>query len=111
MAFSSTATQENGVEPASQASRTETIEQVVIAGGGPVGLLLATVLAYYGVKSVLFERNETTTRSATPKEGILHLELESADKTNLDLCTDGRRWISLTQIPWNSSESWASRKD
>lgn len=35
---------------------------VVIAGGGPVGLILARVLSYHGVKSVLFERNETTTR-------------------------------------------------
>lgn len=37
-------------------------DTVVIVGGGPVGLTLATVLAYYGVKSVLFERNQTTTR-------------------------------------------------
>ena len=35
---------------------------VLIAGGGPVGLLLARVLSFYDVKSVLFERNETTTR-------------------------------------------------
>ncbi|KAH8812864.1 FAD-binding domain-containing protein [Xylogone sp. PMI_703] len=35
---------------------------VLIAGGGPVGLFLATVLAHYGVKSVILERNETTTR-------------------------------------------------
>ncbi|KAK5021593.1 hypothetical protein LTS07_010890 [Exophiala sideris] len=35
---------------------------VLIAGGGPVGLILARVLSYHGVKSVLFERNETTTR-------------------------------------------------
>ena len=34
---------------------------VVIAGGGPVGLILASVLSHYGVKSVLFERNKTTT--------------------------------------------------
>lgn len=34
---------------------------VVIAGGGPVGLILARVLSFYGVKSKLFERNETTT--------------------------------------------------
>jgi FAD-dependent monooxygenase len=34
---------------------------VVIAGGGPVGLILATVLSYYGVHSILFERNKTTT--------------------------------------------------
>lgn len=38
-------------------------ETILITGGGPVGLLVATVLAHYGVKSVLLERNETTTRS------------------------------------------------
>ena len=35
---------------------------VLIAGGGPVGLLLAIVLSHYGVRSVLLERNETTTK-------------------------------------------------
>lgn len=35
---------------------------VLIAGGGPVGLLLAKVLSHYGVKSVLLERNKSTTR-------------------------------------------------
>ncbi len=35
---------------------------VVIAGGGPVGLTLARVLALRGVRSVLAERNESTTR-------------------------------------------------
>lgn len=39
-------------------------DTILIAGGGPVGLLVATVLAHYGVKSVLLERNATTTRSA-----------------------------------------------
>jgi FAD-dependent monooxygenase len=38
-------------------------DTILIAGGGPVGLLVATVLAHYGVKSVILERNETTTRS------------------------------------------------
>lgn len=37
-------------------------ETVAIAGGGPVGLILATTLAKYGIKSVIFERNETTTK-------------------------------------------------
>ena len=36
--------------------------QVLIAGGGPVGMTLAHVLAHYGVRSILIERNETTTR-------------------------------------------------
>ncbi|KAK5064849.1 hypothetical protein LTR84_000683 [Exophiala bonariae] len=35
---------------------------IVIAGGGPVGLLLAHVLSFYGVRSILFERNKTTTK-------------------------------------------------
>jgi FAD-dependent monooxygenase len=35
---------------------------VLIAGGGPVGLLLATVLSHHGVRSVLLERNEVTTK-------------------------------------------------
>lgn len=35
---------------------------VVIAGGGPIGLLLARVLSFYGVRSKLFERNKTTTK-------------------------------------------------
>lgn len=37
-------------------------DTVLIAGGGPVGLLLATVLSHHGVRSVLLERNETTTK-------------------------------------------------
>ena len=37
-------------------------DTVLIAGGGPVGLILARVLSFYEVKSILFERNETTTR-------------------------------------------------
>lgn len=37
-------------------------DTVVIAGGGPVGLLLSRVLSFYGVKSILFERNKTTTK-------------------------------------------------
>lgn len=35
---------------------------VFIAGGGPVGLLVAKVLSHHGVRSVLFERNQTTTK-------------------------------------------------
>lgn len=34
---------------------------VAIIGGGPVGLTLALTLAHFGVRSVLFERNPTTT--------------------------------------------------
>lgn len=35
---------------------------VVIAGAGPIGLLLATVLSHYGVRSILLERNLSTTQ-------------------------------------------------
>jgi 2-polyprenyl-6-methoxyphenol hydroxylase-like FAD-dependent oxidoreductase len=35
--------------------------QVLIAGGGPVGLTLAQVLATFGIRSILLERNSTTT--------------------------------------------------
>lgn len=35
---------------------------VLIAGGGPVGLFLAHTLSFYGVPSILFERNADTTR-------------------------------------------------
>jgi 2-polyprenyl-6-methoxyphenol hydroxylase-like FAD-dependent oxidoreductase len=36
--------------------------QVLIAGGGPVGLTLATVLGRFGIRVMLVERNTTTTR-------------------------------------------------
>jgi FAD-dependent monooxygenase len=39
---------------------------VVIVGGGPVGMVLALTLAHHGVRSVLFERNITTTQSGIP---------------------------------------------
>ena len=35
---------------------------VLIAGGGPVGLTMAVELAHYGVRSLLVERNPSTTR-------------------------------------------------
>jgi 2-polyprenyl-6-methoxyphenol hydroxylase-like FAD-dependent oxidoreductase len=43
-------------------SQTPRQTSVLIAGGGPVGMTLAHVLAQYGVSSILVERNETTTR-------------------------------------------------
>jgi 2-polyprenyl-6-methoxyphenol hydroxylase-like FAD-dependent oxidoreductase len=36
--------------------------QVLIAGGGPVGLMLARVLGHYGIRAMLVERNASTTR-------------------------------------------------
>lgn len=56
---------------------------VLIAGGGPVGLTLATVLAFYGVRSVVLERNETTTRCGAYCYRIVACRLMSLD---------GRRW-------------------
>ncbi|KAG2002042.1 hypothetical protein GB937_009807 [Aspergillus fischeri] len=43
---------------------TETLDPgtVLIVGGGPVGLITATTLAKYGVRSVILERNLTTTK-------------------------------------------------
>ena len=35
---------------------------VLIAGGGPVGLMMALELNFHGVTAILIERNETTTR-------------------------------------------------
>ena len=35
---------------------------VLIVGGGPVGMTLACVLAQYGVRSILVERNPSTTQ-------------------------------------------------
>jgi FAD-dependent monooxygenase len=37
-------------------------DTILIAGGGPVGLIVGTVLARYGIKSIILERNETTTK-------------------------------------------------
>lgn len=36
--------------------------QVLISGGGPVGLMLATVLGRFGIRAMLVERNAATTR-------------------------------------------------
>jgi 2-polyprenyl-6-methoxyphenol hydroxylase-like FAD-dependent oxidoreductase len=36
--------------------------QVLISGGGPVGLMLATVLGRFGIRTMLVERNAATTR-------------------------------------------------
>ncbi|CAG9988752.1 unnamed protein product [Clonostachys byssicola] len=37
-------------------------DTVLIIGGGPVGLMVASVLAYFGVRSIVFERNAEPTR-------------------------------------------------
>src|SRR6202045_3633474 len=41
---------------------TEWDTPVLIAGGGPVGMTLASELAHHGVRSFLVERNPSTTR-------------------------------------------------
>ncbi|KAL4935968.1 hypothetical protein BDV06DRAFT_233819 [Aspergillus oleicola] len=37
-------------------------DTVLVAGGGPVGMVLAMTFAHFGVKSLVLERNESTTR-------------------------------------------------
>lgn len=37
-------------------------DTVLIIGAGPVGLMTSSVLAFYGVKSVILERNREPTR-------------------------------------------------
>ncbi|KAJ5669812.1 hypothetical protein N7462_010882 [Penicillium macrosclerotiorum] len=51
---------------------------VSIVGGGPVGLVLALTLAYHGVRSVLFEKNVTTTQS------VFLTENQSLETANID---------------------------
>lgn len=35
---------------------------ILVVGGGPIGLLLATILSHHGIQTVLLERNNTTTQ-------------------------------------------------
>lgn len=53
-----------GESVSSQPAEVLSRSTVLIIGAGPVGLCLARVLAEYDVKSVVLERNGTTTRSA-----------------------------------------------
>lgn len=46
-------------------------DTVLISGGGPVGLMVGTVLAHYGVKSIILERNESTTKSFPPRRWLI----------------------------------------
>ena len=43
---------------------------VAIVGGGPVGLMLALFLDYYGVKSVLFNTDFLTRTQIIKKRGV-----------------------------------------
>lgn len=53
---------------------------VLIVGGGPVGLFTAAVFAFYGIPSVIIERNSDTTRYGArillkeETEGVSHDE-------------------------------------
>lgn len=49
---------------------------VLIAGGGPVGMTLAAVLAHFGIRSILVERNDTTTR---------HPKMDITNSRNMEL--------------------------
>jgi 2-polyprenyl-6-methoxyphenol hydroxylase-like FAD-dependent oxidoreductase len=55
---------------------------VLISGGGPVGLMVAVVLARYGVRSIILERNLSTTKY-----------VESARQTSPLTLKDGQKWI------------------
>ncbi|KAK7883475.1 hypothetical protein LTR67_011225 [Exophiala xenobiotica] len=55
---------------ASEAQEVLPEDTVLILGGGPVGMMSATVLAFYGVKSVVLERNLTTTNVDKYREMI-----------------------------------------
>lgn len=66
---------EEGKQPDGSDTVTEEIladNRVLIVGGGPVGLLTAVVLAFYGVPSVIVERNADTTRSSRVHNRIHH---------------------------------------
>jgi len=65
---------------------------VLIAGGGPVGLMLGTVLAHYGVKSIILERNESTTKLSIVAWRSI---------TDLTQCAGGRKWTSRMSDRWN----------
>ncbi len=80
-----TAAQTNGIHPAQAETEILPRDKVLIVGGGPVGLNLATVLAHYGVKSIVLERNSTTTRHL--------LSIYPSPENPTDHLTDGRRWI------------------
>src|SRR5258708_10178350 len=50
---------------------------VLIAGGGPVGMTLANVLAHFGIPSMLVEKNTTTTR---------HPKMDITNSRGMELC-------------------------
>ncbi|KAH7110715.1 FAD-binding domain-containing protein [Dactylonectria macrodidyma] len=70
---------------------------VLIAGGGPVGLLAATVLAHYGVRSVILERNESTTRDNMDLTNSRSMELLA----RLGLIDDIRKLGVPSTAPYN----------
>ncbi|KAM5380838.1 hypothetical protein ACJZ2D_003362 [Fusarium nematophilum] len=37
-------------------------DTVLVAGGGPAGLMVATVLAHFGIKPMVLERNNSATK-------------------------------------------------
>ncbi|KAH0840993.1 hypothetical protein FOPE_06494 [Fonsecaea pedrosoi] len=55
-------------------------DTVLIIGGGPVGMMTATVLAFYGIRSVVLERNFTTTRGLSQDSAITQWNHPSVDE-------------------------------
>ena len=60
-------------------------DTVVIVGGGPVGLVLARVLSTNGIRSVLFERNQSTTRWPSESSAISYAWFELTYDVEMDL--------------------------
>lgn len=70
-----------------------TVADVVVAGGGPVGMTLAYILAEYGVDVLLLERNPTTTTH--PKMDITNARsMELFEKIGL---SDSLRAVSVPE--------------
>ena len=56
------ASNDNATSPDNEDIRMIADDAVLIVGAGPVGLMTASVLAHYGVKSVILERNQDPTK-------------------------------------------------
>ena len=82
---------------------------VLIVGAGPVGLLLAVVLSSYGVKSILLERNLTTTKYENLVHRSIQQTLDYFSIVGLLFFVDGRKWTSQMLVLWSFSGDWVSQ--
>lgn len=78
-------------------------DHVLVVGGGPVGLVLALVLARHGIPSVLLERSTSVTRSV-PYTSLFG-KASMADKSQIAF----QRWILPSRDLWRSYVSLVSR--